>query len=426
MENNNFTPTPLIQSEKREQLDKKRSENYVLSFFCWFFTVLIWIYFIIILYLIFPFKDITWRKCETDFFDRIKCKDYWLKNEIKTKYIFILIPIYIIYLLLEFCSPSFAFLKNKIKDKGVYEQMKIFFKTIPTIIIGCSCYHSETETYTTTDSEGNSHTETRTVTVTTYSESLPFNYYSCRDVSGLFLLNTDNININKKAFIKLEIKEAINFADVVSYQDFIDIKEDMRRRNEHRDDCFSLYDTKKLTGIKRYYMVKLQDKKIRCVGPCWYVFFTLLSFGQFYKRYVSSLCIYQNFTIRKLISTRYDLGSDNCNDKYEKFNPQINIINQNLGYEPDSYIFTDKINMKPLPTESEILNAKKYECFIPKYEIYSENEVGRAGTIKETPGFVNFNDDQNNNTYTIREENCIEKQNTANQEIPLNVIKNDY
>ena len=83
MENNNFTPTPLIQSEKREQLDKKRSENYVLSFFCWFFTVLIWIYFIIILYLIFPFKDITWRKCETDFLIELNVKIIGLKMKLK-------------------------------------------------------------------------------------------------------------------------------------------------------------------------------------------------------------------------------------------------------------------------------------------------------------------------------------------------------
>jgi hypothetical protein len=149
-------------------------------------------------------------------------------------------------------------------------------------------------------------------------------------------------------------------------------------------------------------------------------FFTILSFGQLYKRYISSKCIYQNFTIRKLISTRYDLSDEEFSKKYEAFNPQINLINQHFTYEPNTYTYINDIYKKPPPTQMEIEGAKRFEMYIPKYEIYSkEEDIERAGTIKDTPGYANFNDKQNTELNNISNGNYI-------KDIPLSSIKIDY
>ena len=384
MENNNFTPAPLIQSQQQPQSDKKKSEPFCLSFFSWMFTIFTWIFLVFLIYIITPIPDIGSEHCERDKFYPYEniCEKETLKTELSKKYIFIGIPIYVIYIAIELTSPTTQFLFRKDNKTTLYELLGSLFQAKPTAYVSCSCYHFETRTYTTKDSDGNSHIETETITVTTYSETQPINYYSCRDVSGLFVLNLHEKQISKKAYIKLDVKEEINYADTVSYNDIDLIKQDMTRRNEHRDTHFSIYENRQL-GIKNRYFIKLLDKEPTCFSYRWFVLFTFLTVGQFYKRYVSSLSIYQNFTIRKLISTRYDLTSDEFNEKYEKFNPQINIMSQDLSYPLNMFTHLIIENQKPLPTEAEIEESKKYESMIPKYEINTEADVGRAGTVKD-------------------------------------------
>ena len=412
----NYTPTPLIQNNQSLQIDKIRSESLRLSCFCWFFTICTWLFFFLIIYILTPIPDINWIGCEKTM-TREKCNNYSLKDELSSTYIYIGIPFYIIYMFLEFCSPTYSFLVNKHTNKGLYAEMESLFKTRPTIIINCDCYHSETKWNTTYDSDGNSHTESENVNVSTYYESIPFNYYSCRDISGLFILNCDNKSINKKYLIKLEINEEINFADAISYYDYFNIRNDMKKRNEFKDTNFSLYNLTKIDGIKYHYLINIKDKEPRCVSPCWYFIFTIFALTQFYKWYISSLCIFQKFTIRKIISTRYDLGSDEFNEKYDKFNPQLNLITSNLTYQPNTYIYINPMFKKPLPSELEIKNAMQYEGLIPQYEICKENDEGKEGTVKKTSKIGNFNDDQINFKKFFR-------LNFTN-DIPLITIKND-
>ena len=399
---NNLTATPLILSEQQPQSNKQKSEGCCLSIFCWVFTIGAWCFIIMLFLIVLPLPD----SCDS------------LQDDIKSIYIFIGLGFYIIYIILELCSPTTKYLTNKNDSEGIFSKFGSFFRSVPSIIIKCECYHEETETYTTTDSDGNTHTETRTYNVVTYRESLNFYYYTCRDVSGLFVLNCDEENISKKSYIKLELKEEINFADSISLLEYINLREDMRRRNEHRDEKFALYEIKNIPGLNHHHLIKFQNNDVACFGFCWFLIFTLLTFGQFYKWYVSSKCVYQNFTLRKLISTRYNLSSDEFNEKYERFNPQLNLITQQFTYEPDTYNFIQEIYKRPLPTEIEIENAKLYEHLIPKYEIYNENEVGRVGTVKDNPGFINFNDIQN-----IPKEN---DQNSNKPDVPLQSVNMNY
>ena len=80
-----------------------------------------------------------------------------------------------------------------------------YFSTPPKISLKCESYHYERYTYTTIDSDGNTSTQTQTQKIVTHVETIDFQYYSERDVSGLFYLNCDEASIKYKSFIKLEL-----------------------------------------------------------------------------------------------------------------------------------------------------------------------------------------------------------------------------
>ena len=94
--------------------------------------------------------------------------------------------IYVVYLILEFCSPTSKYLCNKSSDQGIYEKMGRHFRTPPEIRFHCECYHYVTRHHTRRDSQGRVEHYTTTERVTTYTETYSLPYYSERDVSGLF------------------------------------------------------------------------------------------------------------------------------------------------------------------------------------------------------------------------------------------------
>ena len=97
--------------------------------------------------------------------------------------------IYIIYIILEQFSSTAKYLRNKNSDESFYQKMLKYFSTPPKISLKCESYHYERYTYTTIDSDGNSSTQTQTQKIVTHVETIDFQYYSVRDVSGLFYLN---------------------------------------------------------------------------------------------------------------------------------------------------------------------------------------------------------------------------------------------
>ena len=57
-----------------------------------------------------------------------------------------------------------------------------------------------------------------------------------RDVSGLLVLNCGKSKKIRKAYVELEIKLEINFADTISYSDYEKAKTDFYSRQKHSDD----------------------------------------------------------------------------------------------------------------------------------------------------------------------------------------------
>ena len=261
--------------------------------------------------------------------------------------------IYLIYIILEFCSPTSKYLCHKSSDQGIYQKMGIHFQTPPEILFHCECYHYETRTHYTTDSKGHRHRHTERVRVTTYRETYSMPYYSERDVSGLFYLNCDKAYAQQKRYIKLELKEEINFADAISYYDYERAKSAFWRRNRFRDVHFDFNEERRIPGLAHHNLVKLVKQEPCIVNYFWFFFFTILV--------------------------------------YQVFVPQINLISQQYQYGQEYYNYLNQGYELELPTLEELEAAKQYQDKVPDYKISSGGGQFQAGVIEDNPGYCSYN-----------------------------------
>ena len=105
--------------------------------------------------------------------------------------------IYVVYLIIEFCSTTCSYLTHKSSNEAIYDRMQRIFSTHPDIVFHCECFHYEFRR----NRDGRNYKER----ITTYREDYSLPYYSSRDVSGLFLLNCNKDVVKNKSFIQLEL-----------------------------------------------------------------------------------------------------------------------------------------------------------------------------------------------------------------------------
>ena len=275
----------------------------------------------------------------------------------------------------------------------MYDKMGQLFQTPPEIMFHCECYHYETEYYTVRTVDGYS-TRSRTIKVTTYTENFAMPYYSARDVSGLFYLNCEEAHVKQKPYIQLELLTEVNFADPISYMDYMAYKDDFWRRNRFRDAYFDYCETRTVPGLTQYNLIKIGDHEPCIVNFFWFIIFTIISFAEIYKIIFKSFCIYQDFRIRKLVSTRYNLNLDMNAVKYEPLIPRVDLVAQQFTYEPTKYNYVNPNVHVNLPGEEELRQAEQYKDKIPDYKVSSGNGQFHAGVIIDKPEYSssNYND----------------------------------
>ena len=293
---------------------------------------------------------------------------------------------YAIYIILEFCSPTSRYLCNKSLDQGMYDKMGINFRTPPEIRFHCECYHYEKRHHTRKRNGRTEHYTTRE-RVTTYTETYSLPYYSERDVSGLFYLNCDKAMIEKKFYIKLELKEEINFADAISYYDYKRAKKHFWMRNRFRDVHFSFTESRIIPGMDHHNLVKISMNEPCIVNYFFFFLSTILTLAEFFRIYVDSLSVYQKFKVRKLISTRYDLNQP----VYQVFIPHLDLISQQYTYNQDHYNYINQSYNLQLPTQEELEEAKQYQNQIPDYKVSSGGGELHTGVIVDNPGYSSYN-----------------------------------
>ena len=295
--------------------------------------------------------------------------------------------IYLVYLVIEFFISSLGnYLRNKNTEQGIYEKMGTLFQTPPDIILECECYHDSYEENVQARPDGsNVHEVSREIT--TYRESYKFPYYTARDVSGLFNLNLGKSNSQGIYYVQLELKEEINFADSITHYDYENEKAEFFKRNRYRDIFFRLRERKTIPGLKIYNLVKIGNKDPCMVNFFWFCFFNILTLGEFYRLYINSCCVNQRFTIKKLVSSRYDLNQP----EYRDLAPKLDLISQQYQYEQDYYNYKNENYNLKIPTEEELEKSKQYKVKTPDYQISSCEDQFKQDIIIEKPEYSNNN-----------------------------------
>lgn len=273
------------------------------------------------------------------------------------------IPLFFfVYLCNIFChclSPQFSFLGNKVEDKTMYDIMHQYFCAAPKIRMKTESYHKVRS--------GRKNKSTRRVV--THSEEIEFHYYSFKDVSGLFLLDIpQNKNI---IYIQLQVINEINFADPISYSDYKSQKDDLYERNKNKDVNIDYFELRTYDGYSRYNLIKLKGQDSCFFKRGIYFLFILLTLGIIYYAIFNSYCLPQNFRVRKLVSTRYNLMDEEHSTKYELLRPTLSIKSEIFKYdEKETGIVYESNKMAP-PSIEEIENAKQYQNYIPDYQVSS-------------------------------------------------------
>lgn len=263
---------------------------------------------------------------------------------------------------IEFTSHTSFFLCHKKSINSCYDFMKSMFSTPPVVEFTCKRYIRKK----------NGKKEK------TYTGSSEMSYYSSRDVSGLFKLDDDKATILKKKYIKIHLKKEINFADEITYLIYSRKKLIFSEKNYKLGEDIKIDENRYIPKFKEFTMVTIDDEDSCNVNIGWIILLTFLTLVEFYKIYVESLCIHQEFTIRKLISI-FDLNSPKSQEiaiYYEKLVPKINLIVKEYSFSTNDYCYINKKYEVTLITEVEEKQAVLlYKNKIPKYDPSNDGRV---------------------------------------------------
>ena len=366
-ENKNETKS-LPQKEKKEKMSS-------ISKICWALQIIIWIG--------------GFSSFFVDMYEKREYTGYHLTTAgiliVTFESIF-----YIIYVISELCSPTFDYLIHKRSDVKLVDKMKQLFYSHPRIQFVCECYHYETKYITTYDSKGNSSTTTERRRVVTRYDTRQFYFYSSRDVSGLFRLNYDESSVKDKFYVKLELSKRIDFADDITYSDYKKEKDDFFNLNKDYDDYINFFTEEEIDGFTSYNLINITENNPCGMSCFWFIFFTFLGIVQFYKSYIDSRCIHKSFTIKKLISTRYSLSTEECDIKYKNCDPVISFDEEKVQIPSNEFRCTYNSFKKEIPTQEEIENAKQYSDKVFNIDIdngdklnIGHNDIGNNNNIND-------------------------------------------
>jgi hypothetical protein len=292
--------------------------------------------------------------------------------------------------------------------------------------------------------------------------------------------------IEKKSYIKLDLNLEFNFVDNISKFDYYYQKENFKNiinynndNNNNNNDKKNKYINKKKSldknnnnnnnnhnnnhiffdfkesldlegGFNKYNLIKISENKNEFFLNfyCYLIFTFIFPFIQFYKIYIDYISIHKNLTIKKIISTRYDININPCQGQGQ--GPGIILYEENgeenkINLENFNFNFITKTNeynkVYDNPNENDIEKADKFvkenenknlfplknlnlnikDCVIcinnnnninnnkNNFEIQNENEETFTNKIKVNKGIRNNNNNDNDN----------QNLNSNNDKIPL-------
>jgi len=199
-----------------------------------------------------------------------------------------------------------------------------------------------------------------------FSEEIGFEYYSARDISDDFIINTGS---KKTFFIKLNLLLSVTFDESISILDYENAKTEFWLRNKTERTEFVITEKVTLDNLDKIECNLLTTSNYQppFINCFFYVFFTvLIPIIQIYKLYFNFFCIEQSFTIKKVISTRYDLNSNQEERKTSNFISNLRSTRKLQSIVINSQVIVLELDQPRLttllpesPTDEELNEAKK-------------------------------------------------------------------
>ena len=108
-------------------------------------------------------------------------------------------------------------------------------------------------------------------------------------------------------------------------------------RNRPRDYYMDYYEKRNIPGLSQYNLVRIGNSEPIFVNIGFFILATIFVCAEFYKCYVDKLCVPQRFTLRKIISTRFDLNQPSYQQQYQYFMPALDLHKEQFIYKPEDY-----------------------------------------------------------------------------------------
>ena len=165
---------------------------------------------------------------------------------------------YQIYFFIElFTSPFIQYICNKYSPEKINQKINALFKTNPRITFMCI------------DKKDNN---------TCLSIKL-FKYRFSKDISSPFVLNLQDINLNKKNYIKLAINREIEFADSETAHEYEIQKSAFKRKIDRKFNNieFEIVESKNLPCYDLFNLINIKNKEQKCINICIFFIFVCLT-----------------------------------------------------------------------------------------------------------------------------------------------------
>jgi len=228
----------------------------------------------------------------------------------------------ILYFYDAYTSTYFIALKNQIEINQIYPEIDRLIKLPPKITMHIECYHIETH-QSHYKYRGRTRTRTVRVKVVTHTAQKEYKYSSWRDISGAFILDTSEAAIDEDvAFVKLNLKYNISFANDGTTADFAE--ERAKFKQENKKDAYQNYhEGFILEGFPEGFLVQVTDSPPLCFGIVFYWIWTAIGLNLLYTYYLDCHWHEQYYPVMKVVSSKQDLRAEGANKQYEYYNPRL-------------------------------------------------------------------------------------------------------
>ncbi len=262
------------------------------------------------------------------------------------------IAIYIIYISFALFSNEFRLVGQLNSTQPIYEKLKNYFEK--PIKISFNTYSFN---YISDGKKFNFFQKGKMKKVISHFEKEKLIFLSSRDISGVFDLDSQRLTKSEnRIWINLKLKLEYEFADELSRKDFNTQKDFLISRNSKKDFFMDFVEENYLSDFEPEVLVHLGNKNDFMLNKYFFLLFTLIiPVIEIYKIFLNSKVKFYNLTIRKIISTRYNLKEKQFDDIFHTKNPKLIIKEKEFNYENIAF---ENQRMYELPTLEEIKNAR--------------------------------------------------------------------